>query len=368
MSSIPHTFSSLELENARTLTPSISGPSESSRFIQYCIDYFAQWQKCSKGRIESGAIAHDQATLIIYTLDPKVTTGIKEFDGIKLKQSYKSTYSIESGVFCSNQSLHTVCRIPVEHSSSDDLIEFVQEKIASDQTFVILLMTKGIILVHNAGEPIDDWINSPSAVPVSGTTNEISLKSVDEQLIRYQHAHTSTHRAYTARLMWRHDSAGRPRLTEKPELQVQTTLLTHLKAWYQNANVIVQEEISNPGGRVDIQMTRPSSNGITLSTIELKILKPNLNEKENIAWAEKGIDQAKGYIAPESDFSMTCLFDARIEKSPIFSPLNEYAAKAKVELRTFSMTPPPVKEAKEKKPRSSKAKKTSAPPPSDKSE
>lgn len=347
--SIPSpTFTAVELAAAKKLTKGISGPSPEARFVQYCVDYYATWYEHSKARIESNAIPHDQAALFLFSQVPEVSPGLPNIDPASLKRTHTIALSIEKGIFICNETMKTSFSVPLDLASSDEIMDFALSELRDEQTFVIVLMAKRLLLVHLAGVPLSEWYNDPMKVSFNGGVNEVDLASVDEQLSNYHEEHTSTPLAYTARLMWYAKENGRPSLHHKPELHVQTTLLTHLKAWFRHADVLVQEEIGNPGGRVDIQISRASGGKITRSTLELKILKPDESDNWNLDWGKKGIQQAKDYINHESDFSMACLFDARLEKKDPLADLEPCAKGSGVELRRYDMQAPAWTKAKRK--------------------
>ncbi|MDF3932219.1 hypothetical protein [Pseudomonas citronellolis] len=342
-----NSFSHNELSSAIQLQPSISGADEAARFTQHCVDYYQRWFASSSYRINS--IPPDQAALFVYTQAPDVAPGITEIKVSDLKRAHINTLSVESGVVVCNENLRSSFRVPVALTSSDEIMDFVLNSMNADQTFVIMLMTKQKLLVHHAGVQIGEWYDNPLTVNVSSVDNVVSLESVDEQLKIYHDDHTSTPRACTARLMWKTDG-NKPKLSHMPELHVQTTLLTHLKAWYKQVNVIVQEEVPNSGGRVDIQISRATAGKMVKSTLELKVLKPEKSDNWNRDWGLEGIQQAKRYINHETDFSMACLFDARLDKTDALPALQPSADAAGVHLRRFPMDPPKSKEPKAIKP------------------
>ncbi|NWO07079.1 MAG: hypothetical protein HLX50_15710 [Alteromonadaceae bacterium] len=342
------TFSESELLSVNGLRPSISGPSELSRFTQQCVNYYHRWLESSEMRLKSGSFPPNQAALFIYAEAPDIAPGIPLIDKCQLKRTHSKTLSVESGIVVCNETLRSCFRVPTELAEADDIMDYVLDNLRADQTFVIMLMAKQKLLVHHAGFPIDEWYDEPAFVNVSNTDNAISLESVDEQLNVYHDEHTRTPLGCTARLMWKKNE-GKLSLHHLPELHVQTTLLTHLKAWYKRADIFVHEEAVNSGGRVDIQLNYVSDGKGVKSTLELKILKPNESDQENLKWGLKGIQQAKDYMNHETEFSMACLFDARTDKSDPLSSLEPSAGQAGVQLRRYLMKPPVVKKIKSKK-------------------
>lgn len=342
------TFSQSELSSANQLEAGISGANELARFTQYCVDYYQKWLESANKRLESGNFPPNQAALLVYAEAPDIDPGLPNIDVKDLKRTHTNTLSIESGVVVCNETLLSSFRTPLALTEGDDIMDYVLSNLSNDQTFVIMLMAKQKILVHHAGFPISEWYEKPMTVNVSNSINTVSLESVDEQLIAYHDDHTSTPLGCTARLMW-DKSQPKPSLLHMPELHVQTTLLTHFKAWYKTARVFVHEEVVNTGGRVDIQLNYISDGKMVKSTLELKILKPNESDNWNLQWGLKGIQQAKDYINHETEFSMACLFDARENKANELTDLQPSAQKARVELRRFLMIPPVVKKPKAKK-------------------
>lgn len=333
-------FSEGELSLISGLAPGISGPDEAARFVQHCVDYYLRWYDINAQLVLSGAIPQEQAALFLYAQVPEVSSGLPGIDAGMLKRAHPATCTMATGVFVCSETLSSSWRAPCDVSKDDDLMDFVLANLRDDQTFVILHMARRMLYVHHAGVKIQDWRNGPTAVNVSVNNNAVDLDSVDQQLTNYHQDHTSTHLGYTARLMWKTEEGARPTLHHKPEQHVQTSLLTHLKAWFRYTNVIVQEEIGNSGGRVDIQISRVSGGQMIKSTLELKILKPDKSDDWNLDWGRRGISQAKDYINHETDFSMTCLYDARLDKSDPLNGLPHYADECKVKLRFYPMTPP----------------------------
>lgn len=341
------TFSENELLSVNNLRRSISGPSELSRFTQHCVSYYHRWLEASEMRIKSGNFPPNQAALFIYAEAPDIEPGLPSVDVRQLKRTFAATLSVESGIVVCNESLRSCFRVPLVLTEADDIMDYVLANLSEDQTFIIMLMAKQKLLVHDAGFPVDDWCADPTTVAVSDKDNLVNLGSVDEQLKAYHDDHTKTPLGHTARLIWKKDKS-KISLHHSPELHVQTTLLTHLKAWYKRAEVFVHEEAVNSGGRVDIQLNYISDGKGVKSTLELKILKPNESDKWNLEWGLKGIQQAKDYKNHETEFSMACLFDARTNKSDTLSSLEPSAGQAGVELRRFLMKPPEVKKVKAK--------------------
>jgi len=286
--------------------------------------------------------------LLVYAQAPDIDPGIPNIDVTQLKRVHLNMLSVESGIVVCNETLRSSFRVPLALTGSDEIMDFVLNNMRGDQTFAIMLMAKQKLLIHHAGFPINEWYEEPLVVNVSSADNAVSLDSIDEQLNIYHDDHTSTPRACTARLMW-NTSKNPPALYHMPELHVQTTLLTHLKAWYKQANVIVQEEIINSGGRVDIQISRATAGKMVKSTLELKVLKPDESDNWNLGWGLKGIQQAKDYINHETDFSMACLFDARLDKTNILPDLQPAADTAGVQLRRLPMEAPKPKKTKPEK-------------------
>lgn len=342
------TFSENELLSVNGLGRTISGPSGLSRFTQYCVNYYHGWLESSEMRLKSGNVPPNQAALFIYAETPDIDPGLPSVDVRQLKRTHATTFSVESGIVVCNESLLSCFRVPIGLTEADEIMDYVLDNLGVDQTFVIMLMAKQKLLIHNAGFPIDEWYEKPTIVNVSNTDNAISIESVDEQLNKYHDEHTRTPLGCTARLMWRKEGE-KLSLYHFPELHVQTTLLTHLRAWYKRADIFVHEEAVNPGGRVDIQLDYVSGGKGVKSTLELKILKPNESDQENLKWGLKGIQQAKDYINHNTEFSMACLFDARKSKADTLSDLESSASQAGVELRKFLMKPPVLKKSKAKK-------------------
>jgi hypothetical protein len=342
------TFSPGELSTVSHRAPGVSGPNEASRFVQHCVDYYVGWYEHNGPLVLSGAIPQDQAALFLYAQVPDVSTGIPGLTTDRLTLAHRGAFTLSKGVYVCSETLSPSFRAPWSLTTDDELMNFALSQLRPDQTFVILHMARRVLYVHHAGVPLTAWAAAPSAVSVSVDYNAVDLAAVDKQLNIYHQDHTATHLGYTARLMWKTKKGVKPTLHHKPELHVQTSLLTHLKGFFRHANVIVQEEISNAGGRVDIQISRAEGGLTVKSTLELKVLRPDKNAQTNLDWGRKGITQAFGYINHETDFSMACLYDARLDKSDSMAALPPYAKQCDVQLRTFSMTPPtwdPAKKA-----------------------
>jgi hypothetical protein len=139
---------------------------------------------------------------------------------------------------------------------------------------------------------------------------------------------------------------------------VQSFMLTHFSAWVSrdSAPAQVLEEINNPGGRLDILISRTSQNlNQSLAyKLELKVLNPSKNPKYNQDWAFSGVTQANDYRDKTSyaDFCFACIFDARTNKQAIVG-LEEKASELDVKLSFNVMDVPEPKKKKKVQKRNS---------------
>ncbi len=143
-------------------------------------------------------------------------------------------------------------------------------------------------------------------------------------------------------------------LGPKPELHVQTGLLTYFRGLYRNKVATVDEEVSLTEGRVDVRIVRfDKARQRRITMIELKVLDPENSDAKNLAWAHKGVEQAHGYKKTNyAEAAFACIYDARRVKADQMPTLKPDADAKGVLLKVQPMEVPeprPLKRGKSKK-------------------
>jgi hypothetical protein len=343
------TFSNTELLTLDGTSPQITG-APPVRFAQHCISYFHEWATVNSSRLQAGAIKAHQALVMVYAEAPRTETGLPALMTESRRRVYRDVLTLEEGVAICNENLATIYHLDLTIDDANAAMEFVDQHLVADQTFAVLLMDKNLVLVHQAGLAIDEWLEAPEKVRINLADDEVTPDAIAQQLDIFHGEHTQKPRALTARLMW-NTSGGTIKLNPSPERQVQTSLLTHLRGWFRHAGAQVDEEIYNPGGRVDIRVQRfdrlQQSKSIT-TMLELKVLSPTKSQNENYEWAKSSLKQADGYRQYHTDACFACIYDARLDQSDQMPTLDAEAKVDNVRLQRFLMTAPtlPTKKTK----------------------
>ena len=336
-------FSSKELLTLDGMSPQITG-TPPVRFTQHCIDYFHEWASANSIRLQTGAIKAHQALVMVYAETPRTETGLPASMTESSHRVYRDVLTLEDGVAICNENLATILRLDLAIDDANAAMEFINQHLEADQTFAVLLMDKSLVLVHQAGLAIDEWLEAPEKVRVSLANDEVTPDAIEQQLHIFHGEHTQKAQALTARLMW-NTKGGAITLNPAPERQVQTSLLTYLRGWFRHAGAQVDEEIYNPGGRVDIRVHRldrmQQSKSIT-TMLELKVLNPAYSQKVNYEWAKSSLKQADGYRQYHTDACFACIYDARLDQSDQMPSLDDKAKTENVRLQRFRMAPPPL--------------------------
>lgn len=326
---------------------------QQERFFQALVNYFKEWSVANAEPIKAGHIPRDRALLVLFSESPKLEPGLPENLIVTRKQVFAALYMLDDGVAVAGESLSEVIHLmPSFNDGAGEAMAFVQQHLKADQTFALLMFGQGRMLVHDSGVPIDEWAQRQRVIEIKQIPNAaITPQIIDQQLDEFYNDALSTHRGTIARLMW--DVREEPVLSvlrHKPELHVQSGLLTYFRGIYREKVAVVDEEVSLNEGRVDVRLVRFDRASRKLVTmIELKVLVPQDSDPKNLAWAHEGIDQAHGYRKTNyTDAAFACIYDARRNKADTMPSLQPDADAKDVLLKLYPMpVPPPRKKKKE---------------------
>lgn len=330
---------------------SLVAGSPHERFFQTLVDYFIGWTTANAGPIAAGHINRGRALLVLFSESPRLEPGIPEHIIVVRKPAFARLYTLDDGVAVAGESLSEVVRlIPTFPDGADEAMTFVQAHLKEDQAFAILMFGQSRMLVHDSGVPIDEWVQAQRVIEIRQIpSEEITPELLNEQLDEFHNAALSTHRGTIARLMWNiREEPLLPLLRHKPELHVQSGLLTYFRGIYRGKVAVVDEEVSLTEGRVDVRLVRFDSDKRQLVTmIELKILVPQDSDPANLAWAHEGIDQAYRYKQTNyTDAAFACIYDARRSKADTMPSLQLDADAKGVLLKVHPMAVPPPRKKK----------------------
>lgn len=336
-------FSKEELSKLKGTEASISGTPE-IRFLQASLDYFGQWLSAHAQRLKAAVVPHAQAMVMLYAQAPLISLGLHP-DLVEHEHHVnRHLCAQENGLVVCNENLNTMVEVVPAFDNSQQAMNFCTQHLHADQVFVILLLTQRKALVHHAGADLTEWIDNPQIVELpENSPLEITPAMIEKRMQVFYDTGLRTHRGIAARHMWLLDSEF-AKLDTQPELRVQSFLLVHLRASYHDrARVLVDEEIRNSGGRVDIRVARhhPASGDEVETMIELKVLPPTDSDSKNEKWAIKGITQANDYRTDFTDVCFACVYDARQIKSDM-PKVQAAADQQKVTLKRYEMALPPV--------------------------
>lgn len=321
------------------------------RFFQSLVDYVIEWSSANARALAAGQVKNSQALLLIYSESPRLEPGLpaelcQEPEGV-----VKSLYTLQDGVAVANVSLAEI----YQHVSSfpkgaSDAMAFVRTHLKADQTFALLMLGQSRVLVHDAGVPIIEWMDKPRVIKVELIEEtEITPELIQQQLDEFHNQAMATPLASHARLMWKiEEEPTLSVLNEKPELHVQSGLVTYFRGLYRYKVANVDEEIPLTTGRVDVRISRfDKSKDRFFTMIELKVLAPTSSDKANLAWARKGIQQAHDYKQTfQTESAIACIFDARRDQSKLMPELQSDADAKGVVLKLHPMEVPPPRKPK----------------------
>jgi hypothetical protein len=360
-----------QLINSHDITAAVSDLSLVSgtpqeRFFQSLVDYFIEWSVANAAYIAAGHVKSDQALLVIYSESPRLEPGLPPVLCDAPEEVFLSVCTLRDGVSVANENLTDVYQhVPNFTKGAGEAMKFVRSHLSAEQTFALLMMGQNRVLVHDQGVPLDEWIKKPRVIKVqlideSAMTPEL----IDKQLDEFHKDAMATHHGTMARLMWKIEEE--PTLSvfhEKPELHVQSGLVTYFRGLYRHKVANVDEEIPLTKGRVDVRILRfDKSNERYFTMIELKVLDPRSNDAKNQAWAHKGIQQAHDYKKTvQTDSAFACIFDARRDQSVPMPDLQADAEGKGVILKLYPMAVPPPRKAKKLAVASAPANTTKAP-------
>ncbi len=334
--------------------PLVSGPPE-ERFFQGLVDYFIRWLRAHSTSIAAGLIKRDQALLMLYSESPKLEPGLPASVNTQPTEVYSALLMVDEGVAVAGENLSEVIQyLPDFKNGATEAYKFARDHLKADQTFALLLFGQSRMLVHDKGIEIDDWIRDPRVVEIKQLdASLITPAQIEEELNTFHKVQLESYRGTQARLMWQiFEEPKKSVLGPKPELHVQSAMLTHFRGIYRGKNALVDEEVTLNEGRVDLRIARfdPASNEV-ITMIELKVLKPDKNDADNLEWAHKGIEQAYGYKKTIStDAAFACIYDARRSKIDSMPTLQPDADAKGVILKLHAMEVPwprPLKKSKE---------------------
>ncbi len=338
------TFTSSEQGHLETLRPGNSGSPE-DQFIQEAIDFYRYWQ--SKRSLGDYGDAQ-QALLMIFSEAPDVDWGFDDYVPATTSVIRRRSGTVSQGIAVCNQNFRLMVKLH-DALTVDEAYDFVERHLADKHTFVIAKFGQQTMQVHRADQPLDDWIYKPDEIVIKNTDENITPDSLAEDLRIFHHEWLSSPLAIGARNMWELNKAKTQYdLRNWPERNVQSYLLTYLRASYRRSGVFVNEEINNQGGRTDLYVQRetsPGSNKQVNTVIELKVLSPKNSFERNLQWAKDGVTQAKGYANANTDAAFACLYDARRNKLAM-PELPAFALANTVRLEHYEMAAPEVPERK----------------------
>jgi hypothetical protein len=344
------TFSQRELDTLSAMQPMVSG-SRSDRFIQTCVDYYNEWHDTHAARMDANLVPAGQALVLVYAEAPRISLGLPENVATSPTRVWRKTCALEDGLAVCNENLEVMLKVVPKFADANDAMNFVSANLSLDHVFAVVLVAQRKILIHQSGLEVETWIANPHEIKINPNSVTITPDVIAHEMQRFHHEYTRLPLGAVSRLMWKADDK-KVWLDTKPELRVQSTLLPYLRGCFRHAGALVDEEISNPGGRVDIRIHRtnpmkPSSTTTTM--LELKVLAPDKSQATNLAWALRGIEQVVKYRSLDTDACFACIFDARSDKSDSMPALATEAINAKVRLEHYEMELPKLKPAKVRK-------------------
>jgi len=321
------------------------------RFFQSLVDYFIEWASANAAAIAAGHVKSSQALLVIYSESPRLEPGLPAELCQDIEEVFPSLYTLDDGVAVANVSLADVFQhVPSFSKGAPDALKFVRTHLNVDQTFALLMLGQNRVLVHDAGVPIDDWLKAQRVIKVQLVDEtEITPELIEQQLDEFHNQAMATPLASHARLMWKiEEEPTLSVLNEKPELHVQSGLVTYFRGLYRYKVANVDEEIPLTKGRVDVRISRfDKSKDRFFTMIELKVLAPTNSNKRNLEWALQGIEQAHGYKETfQTESAIACIFDARRDQSVLMPELQTDADAKGVVLKLHPMEVPPPRKPK----------------------
>ncbi|MHA6847205.1 PD-(D/E)XK nuclease domain-containing protein [Ralstonia syzygii] len=297
----------------------VSGSAQ-ERFFQALVDYFIQWSACHAASISAGHIKPDRALLVVYSESPKLEPGIPTSVSVNPIEVFAALLTLDDGVAVAVESLSEVIQhVPQFNNGATEAFQFVREHLKADQTFALLMLGQSRMLVHDKGVPIDEWMHKPRTIKVEQLDEAaITPELIGQQLDEFHNEALASHRGTIARLMWQiEEEPTLSVLRHKPELHVQSGLLTYFRGLYRNKVATVDEEVALTEGRVDVRVVRfDQAKQRFITMIELKVLDPKNTDAKNLEWAHQGIEQAHGYKKTnQAEAAFACIYDARRSKA-----------------------------------------------------
>lgn len=331
-------FSEKELTTLHATLPGISGNQE-DRFIQACIQYYRDWLKQRLATDSFNGIQQSKAFTFVYSKSPRVELENLAADEFENKRVFDFSFAIEDGLMLANENLKVCYQLIQEFSDVNENIRFLEESEFSARCFVIILPAQKRVLIHRENEAFDEWLDEPHAEQIDTAVTEIGPDLIYSQVNNFHEKCTKTARGTISRLMW---DTKNMKFRHMPELHVQSGLMIHFRALLPEASVIVDEEVPNPGGRLDIRITRydKSLQKLITSILELKVLCPKKSQNENSEWAVSGVQQANSYRDSNTDTCFACIFDGRKDKQQVLSGLQKASEELNVKLSMNEMELP----------------------------
>lgn len=339
-------FTNPELHSLDDTEMGVSGSSD-LRFVQNCLDYFVEWMGAHIKRLETNHVPSSQTLIMLYEESPKIANEFQSKLGVVGSRTYKVGYGIENGLVVSNENLQVTIKLIPKFADFDEAMSFVLQNFNENHTFVMILLAQRRMLVHQNGEDLESWCQDPSTINLSDAATFITPEIIRKQLDIFHDQATRTPLGVVARNIWHSDNTGVPKLRDYPERQVQSGLLLSLWGFFGRKSVFIDEEIPNPGGRLDIRLAYVAPKKAT-TILELKILDTVRSAQNNLNWAISGVHQAHAYRRDDTEAKIACIFDARRDKSDAMPSLYAEAQKYDVDVALFDMEIPPVKAKKVK--------------------
>lgn len=340
------------------------------RFFQHLVDYFTGWLASNASLIAKDKVPPERALLVVYSESPDLEFERIVGKGVEPIEVYATTHTLSDGVAVAVENLSKIFQaLPQFKGGANEAFAFIKKHLHEGQVFAVLMLGQDRLLVHEAGVPLDEWIQSPRVIPMARLSEAlITPDLIDKQLNDFHADALASYRGTTARLMWQ--IGVEPKLSKlgpKPELHVQSALLTYFRGIYSKTVAFADEEVALSEGRVDIRIARADKlKGRAITMVELKVLDPTDSDNENLKWAHKGILQAHGYKkTPHTDAAFACVYDARRDKTDTMPSLLVDAKDKDVRLKVHPMDVPdprPPKTSGAGKGRRSAAAKTTSGP------
>jgi hypothetical protein len=324
------------------------------RFFQALVDYFIKWLAANSASFSAGKIKSDRALLVLYSESPKLEPGIPAGVSVQPTEVFSALLTLDDGVAVAVESLSEVIHhVPHFNNGATEAFQFVRQHLEANQTFALLMLGQSRMLVHDEGVPIDEWMQKPRTIKIKQLDeSEITPELIEQQLDEFHNEALASYRGTIARLMWQiEEEPTLSVLGHKPELHVQSGLLTYFRGLYRNKVATVDEEVPLTEGRVDVRIVRfDKANQRFITMIELKVLDPESSDKKNLAWAHKGIEQAHGYKKTNNaEAAFACIYDARRRKADRMPTLKPDADAKGVVLKVQPMEVPDPRPRKKDK-------------------